>query len=115
VISITSETFIDDHKCRKVHSRQWLTPVILATREAEIRRMNQANRSRDPISKKPTTKKGWWSGSSYRPEFKLQYCKKKSEEKYIFITLHKENIHTMKLLFRSNESVTTFSQSYLHF
>jgi hypothetical protein len=43
-------------------------PVILATQEAEIRRMAvqrqpQANSSRDPISKKPFTEKGWWSDS----------------------------------------------------
>jgi hypothetical protein len=49
--------------------RQWLTPVILATQEAEIRRIKiqsqtQTNISRDPISKIPNTKKGWRSGSS---------------------------------------------------
>jgi hypothetical protein len=27
----------------------------------------QANNSQDPNSKKPTTKKGWWSGSRCRP------------------------------------------------
>jgi hypothetical protein len=27
----------------------------------------QADSSRDPISKKPTTEKGWWSGSRCRP------------------------------------------------
>jgi hypothetical protein len=26
----------------------------------------QADSSQDPISKKPTIKKGWWSGSGYR-------------------------------------------------
>jgi hypothetical protein len=41
----------------------WLTPVILSTKEAEIRRIEVGsqpgqNRSRDPISKKPFTKKG---------------------------------------------------------
>jgi hypothetical protein len=30
-----------------------------------------ANSSQDPILKKHITKKGWWSG----PEFKPQYCK----------------------------------------
>jgi hypothetical protein len=40
-----------------------LTPVILATRETEIRRMAglkpaRANSSYDPISKKPITRKG---------------------------------------------------------
>jgi hypothetical protein len=38
--------------------------LILATQEAEIRRINdkkpaQANSSQDPISKTPFTKKGW--------------------------------------------------------
>jgi hypothetical protein len=61
---------------------QWLTPVILATQKAEIRRMAVrsqpwANSLGDPISKKPFTKKGWWSGSKCRSEFKSQYCKKK--------------------------------------
>jgi hypothetical protein len=43
----------------------WLTPVISATVEAEIRRIKarQANSLQDPISKIPITKKGWWSGS----------------------------------------------------
>jgi hypothetical protein len=45
-------------------------PVILASQEAEIRRIavesqTKANISRDPISKK-ITKKGWWSGSRNR-------------------------------------------------
>jgi hypothetical protein len=46
------------------HSRVWLvhTPVILATQEAEIRRIKvqsqpRANSSRDPISKISNTKK----------------------------------------------------------
>jgi hypothetical protein len=38
----------------------------------------QANSSRDP-SKKPITKKGWWSGSRCR--FKSQYLKKKKKKK----------------------------------
>jgi hypothetical protein len=40
---------------------QWLTPVILTTWEAEIRRIDsrpaQANSSQDPITKKLNTKK----------------------------------------------------------
>jgi hypothetical protein len=41
----------------------WLMPIILATQEAEIRRITVlsqawANSSQDPISKKPIIKKG---------------------------------------------------------
>jgi hypothetical protein len=49
---------------------QRLTPIVLATQEAEIRRIVvepvQANSSQDPISKKHITKKSWWSGSRCR-------------------------------------------------
>jgi hypothetical protein len=52
--------------------------VILATQEAEIGRIEVRSPPgevvpRDPILKKPFTKKGWWSGSRCRPEFKPQY------------------------------------------
>jgi hypothetical protein len=40
---------------QKTAGHWWLTPAILATQEAEIRRTNS---SRDSISKKPITKKG---------------------------------------------------------
>jgi hypothetical protein len=46
-----------------------------------------ANSSRDPILKKPNTKKGWRSGSSVGPKFKPQYCptpkKKTSYRQYV--------------------------------
>jgi hypothetical protein len=48
----------------------WLTPVIPVTRgrdqEDHGSKPAPANSSRDPISKKPITKKGWWSGSRCR-------------------------------------------------
>jgi hypothetical protein len=48
----------------------------------------QANSLRDPISRKPTTKQGWQSGSSgivpaqqvWSPEFKSQYGQKKEKK-----------------------------------
>jgi hypothetical protein len=44
-------------------SHLWLMPLILATQEAEIRRIvvqsQHSNSLRDPILKKPITKKGW--------------------------------------------------------
>jgi hypothetical protein len=44
----------------------WLMPVILALQETAIRKTvvqswPSANNSPDPISKKPITKKGWFS------------------------------------------------------
>jgi hypothetical protein len=36
---------------------------------------------KDPISRKPFTRKGWWSGSRGSPEFKPQYCKNKNTKK----------------------------------
>jgi hypothetical protein len=48
-------------------------PVILATQEAELKRIEVrsqpwANNPRDPTleKKKLITKKGWWSGSRWR-------------------------------------------------
>jgi hypothetical protein len=47
-------------------------PIILATQEAEIRRIEvrsqrRAHNLRDPISKNPLQKEGWWSDSRCRP------------------------------------------------
>jgi hypothetical protein len=51
---------------------QWLTPIILVTQEAEIRKIvvqsrPWANILQDPILKKTHQKKGWWSGSRCGP------------------------------------------------
>jgi hypothetical protein len=61
--------------------------VILATQEAEIRKIlvrNQPGQTvHETLSQKylTHTKKGWWSGSSIGPEIKLQYQQKKKERK----------------------------------
>jgi hypothetical protein len=49
-------------------------PVILATQEAA-----QASSLRDPISKKPFTKRAGGVAQDVGPEFKPQYCKKKKK------------------------------------
>jgi hypothetical protein len=50
---------------------QWLTSIILATQEAEIRGIEIQSQPglafQDPILKNPFTKKGWWSGLWCRP------------------------------------------------
>jgi hypothetical protein len=62
-------------------------PIILATQEAEMRRIEVQSQPWqivlwDPISKKPVTKKGWWSSSRCRPwvEAPVPQKKKKEEE-----------------------------------
>jgi hypothetical protein len=56
-------------KERQIAGCWWLTPVILATQEAEIRRIAVQSQPkpysmRDPISKRPNTKQDWCGGSS---------------------------------------------------
>jgi hypothetical protein len=47
----------------------WLTPVILATPEAESRRIMVPRQTvhKTLSTKYPSQKKGWWSVSRYRP------------------------------------------------
>jgi hypothetical protein len=50
----------------------WLTPIILATQKAEIRRIVAQSQLWQIVCKtlswkKKITKKGWWSGSRCRP------------------------------------------------
>jgi hypothetical protein len=70
---------------KKWKTCQWLMPIILATREAEIRRITVRSQPRqiilwDPISKQTHhKKKDWWSGSSCRPWVQALVPKKTSE------------------------------------
>jgi hypothetical protein len=64
---------------KKAHAGHWWPmPVILATQEAEIRRIKVRSQSGQIVLetlswKKPITRKGWWSSSGVGPEFKPQY------------------------------------------
>jgi hypothetical protein len=64
---------------------QWLTPIILATQEAEIRRivvLNQPGKIvRETLSRRsPSQKRAGGVAQGEGPEFKPQYCKKKKKE-----------------------------------
>jgi hypothetical protein len=62
---------VSEHQLN-LHLKVNLCPVILATQEAEIRRITVQNQTRQivcktPLSKKPITKKkGWWINSRCR-------------------------------------------------
>jgi hypothetical protein len=64
----------------------WLTPIILAIQEAEIRRIAVWSQSRqiprDPILKIPNIKKGWWSWSRCRPWVQTPVPTKKKNKKF---------------------------------
>jgi hypothetical protein len=62
---------------------QWLTPIILATQEAEIRRITVQSQPgqmvpRDPILKNPSQKGASGVAQGVGPEFKPQYHKIKN-------------------------------------
>jgi hypothetical protein len=63
----------------KRHNRAM--PVILATQEAEIRRIAVQSQPKQIVcettSKNPITKKGWWSGSTCRPSSNPSTAKKR--------------------------------------
>jgi hypothetical protein len=67
---------------------RWLTPEILATEEAEIRRITDHSQPRQivletPSWKKPITKKGLVEWLKVQAEFKPQYRKKKEKKKKV--------------------------------
>jgi hypothetical protein len=64
--------FLKKDKNKMLAGPQWLTPVILATQETEIRRIMVQSQPWQIVHKtlsrkKPFTKKGWWSGSRCSP------------------------------------------------
>jgi hypothetical protein len=63
---------------------QWLTPVILATQEAEIRRSAVQSQPRQIVPetlsrKNPSQKRAGGVAQGVGPEFKPQYQKKKKK------------------------------------
>jgi hypothetical protein len=59
---------------------QWLTPVILATQEAEIRRFAVGSQPMQVVCETPSqkylTQKDWWSGSRCRPQVQASILQK---------------------------------------
>jgi hypothetical protein len=75
------EVFTQKIKNKFQAESQWLTPIILATQEAEIKTMAVRSWPRQTVwetlsRKKTFTKKGHWSGSKYRLWGQAQYHKK---------------------------------------
>jgi hypothetical protein len=63
---------------------QWLTPVIPATQEAEIRRNEVPSQPKLIVSRKyPTEKRAGRVTQGVGPEFKSQYCQEKKKRKNI--------------------------------
>jgi hypothetical protein len=60
---------------------RWITPVILATQEAEIRRIVVQGQPKQRVpntlsQKHPTERRAGGVAQGIGPEFKPQYCKK---------------------------------------
>jgi hypothetical protein len=81
----TYSSLVDAVILRMYHEagRQWLTPVILATQEAEIRKIAVQSQPRQIVretlsqkkKKKPSQKKAGGVDQGVGPEFNLQYYK----------------------------------------
>jgi hypothetical protein len=59
----------------------WLTPVILATQEAEIRRISVQSQHEQISQKNPSHKRAGLVAQGVGPEFKPQYSRKKKRIK----------------------------------
>jgi hypothetical protein len=106
---------IADIKKQQSRVRRWLTLVILATQEAEIRRImvwSQPGKTVpwDPSSKNPFTKKDWWSGSRYRPWVPKKKKKKSQAWEYMPVILATQEAEIRRIKVwsqpRENESET---------
>jgi hypothetical protein len=71
-------------KLKKTARHRGLTPVILATQEAQIRRLMVQTQPGQIVLKtlpqKTHRKKGWLMAQGVGPEFKSQDCKKKKKK-----------------------------------
>jgi hypothetical protein len=70
---------------------RWLTPIILDTQEAEIKRIKVQSQPRQIVCeilsrKKPITKKSWWSGSRCRLWVQTAVPQKKSFNPWINVS-----------------------------
>jgi hypothetical protein len=75
--------------------RWWHMPIILATQEAEIRRITVQSQPRqiicETLSQKPITKRNGGVAQGVGPEFKPQYSKKKERKKIQIGKIRKRN------------------------
>jgi hypothetical protein len=96
-------------KKQKLSQAPGVTPIILATQKAEIRRImvrsqSRQNSLRDLISKIPRTKKDWWNDSSDRVPalqmqsltFKAQSHQKKRKKKCPYVGIKDTSITLRK-------------------
>jgi hypothetical protein len=69
----------------------WLTLVILATQEEQIRRITVQSQPGQIVcetlsQKNPSQKRAGGVAQGEGPEFKPQYCKKKKKERYVIMS-----------------------------